>query len=69
MEQLSVAATKDNEQVFKLLSDLIHTNKEFQIMITVPSGNKSASITGQDTIMKNAGPVRDLEKDGREYDG
>ena len=32
MEQLSVAATKDNEQVFKLLSDLIHTNKEFQIM-------------------------------------
>ena len=29
MEQLSVADTKDNEQVFKLLSDLIHANKEF----------------------------------------
>ena len=36
MEQLSVSATKDNEQVFRLLSDLIRTDKEFQIMITVP---------------------------------
>ena len=41
----------------------MNMDKEFQIMITVPSGNKSASITEQDTIMKNTGPVRDLEKD------
>ena len=48
MEQLSVAATKDNEQVFKLLSDLIHTNKEFQIMITVPSsGHREESKSGK----------------------
>ena len=63
MEQLNLTSTKDNERVYKILGDLMNMDKEFQIMITVPSGNKSASITGQDTIMKNAGPVRDLEKD------
>lgn len=63
MEQLNLTSTKDNERVYKILGDLMNMDKEFQIMITVPSGNKSASITGQDTIMKNTGPVRDLEKD------
>ncbi|MCI8947396.1 MAG: sporulation transcription factor Spo0A [Lachnospiraceae bacterium] len=61
MEQLSVAATKDNEQVFKLLSDLIHTNKEFQIMITVPSSGhreESKSLYGGERPAE-----RDLEKD------
>ena len=63
MEQLSVAATKDNEQVFKLLSDLIHTNKEFQIMITVPSVGRREE---PQTLYSETGtrpPVRDLEKD------
>ncbi len=63
MEQLNLTSTKDNERVYKILGDLMNMDKEFQIMITVPSGNKSASITEQDTIMKNTGPVRDLEKD------
>ena len=60
MEQLSVSATKDNEQVFRLLSDLIRTDKEFQIMITVPR-------TGfQNTVNKaitEGRQERDLEKD------
>lgn len=61
MEQLSVAATKDNEQVFKLLSDLIHTNKEFQIMITVPpSGLREES---DQLYGGNRNVERDLEKD------
>ena len=63
MEQLGVAATKDNEQVFKLLSDLIHTNKEFQIMITVPSVGRREE---PQTLYSETGtrpPVRDLEKD------
>ena len=63
MEQLSVAATKDNEQVFKLLSDLIHTNKEFQIMTTVPSVGRREE---PQTLYSETGtrpPVRDLEKD------
>ena len=63
MEQLNLTSTKDNERVYKILGDLMNMDKEFQIMITVPSGNKSTSIAGQDTIIKNAGPVRDLEKD------
>ncbi len=61
MEQLSVAATKDNEQVFKLLSDLIHTNKEFQIMITVPSAGHREE--AKPVYGENRPTVRDLEKD------
>lgn len=62
MEQLSVSATKENEQVFKLLSDLIHTNKEFQIMITVPSSQMKEG--REKTVKSNAEPMkRDLEKD------
>ncbi len=64
MEQLNLTSTKDNERVYKILGDLISMDKEFQIMITVPSaGKSSAIIPGQDTAMKNAQTVRDLEKD------
>lgn len=66
MEQLSVPATKDNEQVFKLLSDLIHTNKEFQIMITVPAPNMGTAAYHEETKTlygESRQPVRDLEKD------
>ncbi len=62
MEQLSVAATKDNEQVFKLLSDLIHTNKEFQIMITVPSA-AGAFEESKPSFREEKPSERDLEKD------
>ncbi len=62
MEQLRVPATKDNEQVFRLLSDLIHTDKEFQIMITVPStGRREAAPERYAAAMQPAG--RDLRKD------
>lgn len=59
MEQLSVPATKDNEQVFKLLSDLIHTNKEVQIMITVPASGMNVS----DHYKEERTVVHDLERD------
>ena len=36
MEQLKTTVTKDNERMFKILTDLMNANKEFQIMITVP---------------------------------
>ncbi len=39
MEQLNVMTTQDNDKMFKMLSDLLHEEKEFQIMITVPAGN------------------------------
>ena len=38
MEQLSIMATKDNDKIYKILGDLMNGDKEFQIMITVPSG-------------------------------
>ena len=39
MEQLRFTSTRDNEKVYKILDDLMETDKEFQIMITVPAGN------------------------------
>lgn len=36
MEQLRMSAKKDNERMFQILTDLMNTEKEFQIMITVP---------------------------------
>lgn len=63
MEQLNLTSTKDNEKVYKILGDLMSMDKEFQIMITVPSGNKGSSITGQDTVVNKVSIVRDLEKD------
>lgn len=37
MEQLNVITKEDNERMFKILADLLSKDKEFQIMITVPS--------------------------------
>lgn len=38
MEQLQLTATKDNENLYRILGDLMETDREFQIMITVPAG-------------------------------
>lgn len=38
MEQLTMTAGKDQERMVKILNDLMKANREFQIMITVPSG-------------------------------
>ena len=40
MEQLNVMTQQDNEKIFRILSDLLTKDKEFQIMITVPAGTK-----------------------------
>lgn len=40
MEQFTVTATNDNERMFKILTDLMNTNKEFQINITVPGSSR-----------------------------
>lgn len=62
MEQLNVMTTKDNERMFKILTDLIHQDKEFQIMITVPSTSKEGRLLASDKTETPA-KVRDLEKD------
>lgn len=62
MEQLSMAA-KDNERVFQILSDLLHTDKEFQIMITVPSSEKKGMLYEEGFEVQSVPVQRDLEKD------
>ena len=49
MEQLRMNTGKDSERVVQILTDLMKTNKEFQIMITVPAaGASAAELTAQE---------------------
>lgn len=63
MEQLNLTSTKDNERVYKILGDLMNMDKEFQIMITVPSGTRNSLVAEADTVVQNTYGIRDLEKD------
>lgn len=65
MEQLNINTTKDNEKIYKILGDLMSADKEFQIMITVPSAKrKEAQIQAQSSeLPEEKQTVRDLEKD------
>lgn len=63
METLNVTASRDGEQFYRILNNLISTNKAFQIMITVPSGAKDEDIRVSEGNIRNAGMPRDLEKD------
>ena len=62
METLNVTAARDQEQFYRILDNLISTNKEFRILITVPSGEKGteSAETAEDTLEIEG---RDLEKD------
>ncbi len=40
MEQLNLSTIEDTEKVYQILGELIHMDREFQIMITVPSGSR-----------------------------
>lgn len=63
MEQLNLVTTQDNDKMFQMLSDLLHEEKEFQIMINVPGGKKSPATVKayQETAEKIE--EHDLEKD------
>lgn len=67
MEQLNVTAARDNERMFRMLSDLLSTDKEFQIMITVPGAAKREK--GIETLKTETESTaggekeRDLERD------
>jgi len=65
MEQVNVLTRDENERVFELLSKLLHEDKEFQIMITVPSGRRSGQSTTERKIVaeEKENEVHDLEKD------
>ena len=62
METLNMTAARDQKQFYKLLDNLISTNKEFQIMITVPSGTGDTEISEKDVVLSPY-VTRDLEKD------
>ena len=53
MEQLSVTTKRDDERMYKILSDLMNTDKEFQIMITVP---------GNSTLTQRIMPAEEKDK-------
>lgn len=65
MEQFNITAAKDNDRIYRILEDLMNGNKEFQIMITVPS------VSREDRQQKFVGekaaetviPEKDLEQD------
>lgn len=40
MEQISLSTAKDNDKIYKILGELMTGDKEFQIMITVPSAER-----------------------------
>ncbi len=63
MEQLNITATKDNERIYKILGDLMNGDKEFQIMITVPSVKSSSA--PRNVVQEPPKPLvaRDLEQD------
>lgn len=64
MEQLRVDTGKDNERVVQILTDLMKTNKEFQIMITVPASQSTAVMVPMGTETGGEeNPPRNLEKD------
>ncbi len=70
MEQLNVVTQQDNERIFNILSDLLSKDKAFQIMITVPAGDKDSTddtkkLFGADSkgVFESGSRTHDLEKD------
>ena len=62
MEQLNLTVTRDNEKVYQILNNLMSGDKEFQIMITVPSGK--ATEAKEEFVAAGTDRVsHDLEKD------
>ncbi len=62
METLNVTTARDQEQFYRILDNLISANKEFRIMITVPSGETGTEQADRETEPQEL-DSRDLEKD------
>ena len=67
METLNVLTTKDNDKLFDVLSKLMDGEREFKIMITVPSGTgktgEKVDYTGIKEEKEEKRKTHDLEKD------
>lgn len=63
METLHVTAARDQEQFYRILDNLISTNKEFRILITVPSGEKGAEQAEHtEDVTETGARIREKEK-------
>ncbi len=62
MEQLNLTVTRDNENVYQILNNLMNGDKEFQIMITVPSVKNEKELKNTHSDVKTE-IARDLERD------
>lgn len=62
MEQVNLTVTRDNEKVYQIINNLMSGDKEFQIMITVPSVHRELVA---ESIQEQPGATleHDLEKD------
>ena len=63
MEQLNITTTKDNDKVYKILGDLMNGDKEFQIMITVPSSKNDSKQENNGSTREKKEMIHDLEQD------
>ena len=63
MEQLNITTTKDNDKVYKILGDLMNADKEFQIMVTVPSTKRDIIQENDERIQAKKEVIHDLEQD------
>ena len=62
MEQLSLTAGKEKENVVQILTDLMEHNRAFQIMITVPA-RAAGEENSLEYVQAKEVPKRDLERD------
>ncbi len=65
MQQIDLSAMNDTESIYRLIGNLMQDNREFQVMITVPSKESEEDILcgrreKPETVMEKP---RDLEKD------
>lgn len=64
MEEKQFSSTKDNEKVYEILEELMHGDKEFQIMIHIPKGQgESEKVTIPSFENEEKREDRNLEKD------
>ncbi len=50
METLNVTAARDQEQIYRILDNLISTNKEFRILISVPLSPEGTVISIRNSL-------------------
>lgn len=62
MEQLNLTVTRDNENVYQILNNLMNGDKEFQIMITVPS-SRNENEADEIRAAAKVDTAHDLERD------